>query len=376
MSAVDPMDAPALFTPSAKSGADLDALTVGSTALADSLASRIVVAASEGARPHTLLVGPTGAGKTHTLHVAVRRALSDPASERTVLPVVIPENVVGIGRYADLLVEVSRAIGGELVREAQRCRLRGDSVGIESLIARVAQGRMILLVIENLDRVFAGLGSDGQGSFRAWVETSASVTVFASAPTLFEGVSSRKYPWYGSFIVEPLAPLAVDDIVTLLQRSARRRGKRDLAQALASARGRRAVEQVYGQVGGWPRAWQLLSGLVGAADLLEVEPAVELLLDRLVDHYRPRLWALPAGEQRMVVELARGKGPRTVSDLAAAVEISNQSAATALGRLTARRWVSSSKAGADRRESWYDLTDPLLRAFVKYREQGYAKCPD
>jgi hypothetical protein len=58
-----------------------------------------------------------------------------------------------------------------------------------------------------------------------------------------------------------------------------------------------------------------------------------------------------------------------VSDLADAVGISNQSASAALGRLAAEHWVTSSKASdGDRRTSWYDLTEPLLRYHLRYRD--------
>jgi len=82
------------------------------------------------------------------------------------------------------------------------------------------------------------------------------------------------------------------------------------------------------------------------------------------------LWQLPAGEQRLIVELARADGARTVTDLSAAVGISNQSASAALGRLTAGGWVHAAKADSgDRRATWYDLSDPLLRHYVHYRER-------
>ena len=117
--------------------------------------------------------------------------------------------------------------------------------------------------------------------------------------------------------------------------------------------------------------WHLVAGLVDAQDLVAAEPAIDLLLDRLVDFFRPRLWGLPGGEQRLVVELARSEGPRPVAELAAAVGVSNQSAASALRRLAAARWVFSSKRGDDQRASWYDLTDPLVREFVQYRQRGF-----
>ena len=77
-----------------------------------------------------------------------------------------------------------------------------------------------------------------------------------------------------------------------------------------------------------------------------------------------------AGEQRLIVELARADGARTVTDLAAAVGISNQSASAAQGRLTTGGWVHPGKADSgDRRATWYDLSDPLLRNYLHYRER-------
>src|SRR5882757_375526 len=145
------------FTPGAMGPEDLDAITVGREALFDTLVHRIRGAASGGARPHTLLIAPRGGGKTHTLHVAVNRSLADTKTAEHVLPVLIPEDSLAIGSYLDL--------------------------------------------------VFDDLGETGQGSLRVWVETSTEITVFATAPALFSGVSSRSYPWYGSFMVETLPEL-------------------------------------------------------------------------------------------------------------------------------------------------------------------------
>ena len=192
------------FTPSALPADELDAITVGRATIFDTLVDRIRGAARDGSRPHTLLVAPRGAGKTHTVHVAVHRSLADPKTAKSVLPVFIPEDSLAIGSYADLLVEIARSIDDGLGASARDMRRQKDTTGIEQAIIAVTAGRMILLTIENLDRVFEGLGSSGQGALRAWVETSTVIMIFATAPMLFTGVSSRSYPWYGSFIVESL----------------------------------------------------------------------------------------------------------------------------------------------------------------------------
>lgn len=363
------MSAHPTFTPSASDAAELDAMTVGRDALLDTLVHRISSAARDGSRPHTLLVAPRGAGKTHTLHVAVRRSLADPEVSKAVLPVLIPEDSLAIGSYHDLLVEISRVVDGHLGDTARALRRDGDGVGIEQAVAAHAGGRMILLAVENLDRVFDALGPAGQGALRAWVETSTAVMLFATTPTLFSGVSSRDMPWYGSFMVETLPELDVAAGTAILRRAAMARGDLALTSTIDSAVGRERLQVIHRLAGGSPRIWHTLADVVDATALEALTPAVGALLDRLTPTYQNRLWQLPTGEQRLVVELARSWQPRTVSDLAAAVGVSNQSAATALGRLTAARWVTSAKShDGDKRASWYDLTEPLMRLHLRYRE--------
>ena len=186
---------------------------------------------------------------------------------------------------------------------------------------------------------------------------------------LFTGVSSRSYPWYGSFIVESLPDLTVDDAIVMLSKAARRNDDQELASFIESTKGYERLQVVHRLAGGSPRLWHILSEGIDIESLDALVPAVESLLDRLAPYYQQQLWQLPTGEQRLVVELARGWEPRTVGDLATAVGISNQSAAAALGRLSSSRWVTSAKAETgDRRASWYDLTEPLLRYYLQYRE--------
>lgn len=363
------MTAHPTFTPSAIAPDELDAITVGREALFETLVHRIISAVRSGSRPHTLLIAPRGGGKTHTLHVAVHRSLADPEIAKQVLPVMIPEDALSIGSYLDLLVEIARAIDDEVGETARALRRAKDAVGIEQAITDAAAGRMILLAIENLDRVFDSIGSTGQGSLRAWVETSTDVMIFATAPMLFSGVASRSYPWYGSFMVETLLELSVEEGAVMLRLAAQRRGDEDLASFVNSPEGLDRLQVVHRLAGGSPRLWHILSDCVDVKSLDALVPAVEALLDRLAPYYQQRLWQLPTGEQRLVVELARGWEPKTVSDLAAAVGVSNQSAATALRRLTTSRWVTSAKSPTgDKRASWYDLTEPLLRYHLHYRE--------
>src|SRR4051812_18081246 len=101
------MNTPA-FTPSAADPDELEAMTVGRTDLLDRLVARFTAAARDGSRPHTLLVGPRGSGKTHTVQVTLQRLLAEQGSAATILPLTLPEDSLAIGSYADLLVELLR----------------------------------------------------------------------------------------------------------------------------------------------------------------------------------------------------------------------------------------------------------------------------
>jgi DNA-binding MarR family transcriptional regulator len=353
------------FSPSTVDPAELDARTVGREQLLTRLTDRIVSSAQDGSRPHTLLVAPRGAGKTHTLQVAIHRAMNQHKTAKATLPLTLPEDSLAIGSYPDLLVELLRTQGSAAAERAQE--LRGDALELEREILDLAAGRMVLIAIENADRIFDAIGEAGQGSFRAWVETSTAVLVFATAPALFPAVSSRTHPWYGSFIIEELPEFTATDAAQLIAQHTR---DREFAAYAKTSEGLDRIGELAQMVGWAPRVWQIIATTGDRAALQAVAPAADIVLDQLTPYYQQLLWQLPAGEQRLVVELARADGPRTVTDLAAAVGISNQSASASLGRLTTGGWVHAAKSeSGDRRVTWYDLSDPLLRHYLHHRER-------
>jgi len=350
----------------------LDEITVGRVDLIARLVRRVQEAVVTGARPHTLIVGPRGSGKTHLLGVVLYRARLDSSVDNRLALALVPEDALSIGSYEDLLVEVARALAGpngSLGERARTLRRSRDVPGLERLLLETANDRLLCLALENLDRIFAAIGSSGQAALRGFVETSAQVLLFASTPLLFAGVSSRDRPWYGSFDAEHLGDLPLAEGTELLTRAANDADNADLASYIASTRGQARLKAVEHLAGGSPRLWHILSGCVTIETLDQLVPSVEAMLDELAPYYQQRLWELPASEQKLVVELARQSGAQKVTELAAATGIQERAAATALGRLADSRWVRGTKVpGTDRRTTWYELREPLLRHHLQYRD--------
>jgi hypothetical protein len=355
-----------VFTPTATPAEELAARTVGRDELVASLTERVRRAARSKGRPHTLLVGPPGSGKTHLVAVVLHHLERDAAVAARLAIARLAEDSLSIASYEDVLFEVIAALGGSPA--APQLRARREGLGLERQITRMLDGRMLLLVVENLDRVFANIGLDGQHRLRAFVETEDHTMLLATTPVLFDGVSRRDWPWYGSFIPEQLADLSVAEATVLLQSVARQRHDDALAEFLVSETGQARLRAVEHLAGGSPRLWTALARSTTVEALDELVPAVESLLDVLAPSYQQRLWELPPNEQKLVIELCRGPGLRTVKDLAASTGMTEQVAAASLRRLVQARVVRGAKQpGTDQRTTWYEVREPLLRHHVQYR---------
>ena len=365
------------FTPSAVDPGQLARRTVGRSDVLDHLLDGARAATRGFDRAHTLLVAPRGGGKTHVLTLFVHRLRTDDQLAEALAVVVVAEDAVDIASYADLLVAIVEALGLSAETGAAHVMRRDSARGeLERLVLALLDGRPLVLVVENLDRVFAELGSEGQRELRAFVETNRAVMLVASTPALFSGVSHRTEPWFGSFAVERLAPWSVEEGAAFLERVAQERGDATLASLIASPVGRARLTAVDRLVSGLPRLWTILAGCITVELLDELVPLVLATLEELVPYYQARLNELPPGERKLVVALCAaetlGSGSgRTVRELALAAGVPEQSAPKLLARLEDAGWVVATKpAGTDRRATWYEIREPLLRYHVTYRRQA------
>jgi len=356
------------FTPSREAPEALVERTVGRHDLLASVHDRLRSAATSKNRSHTLVVGARGSGKTHLIEVALDRLRCDPDLADRLAVARVDEDAVGIVTYTDLLLQVLVALGPPTA-VLDRGQANRDVAAIETAIMGELDGRVLVAVVENLSRVFENLGTPGQRDFRSFVETSGQVVLLASTPLLFRAVGSRDEPWFGSFAVEHLRELTLDEGAELLRRLAAQDQDRRFVEFIDSPRGRARLAALHHLAGGSPRLWMILAGCADVELLDDLVPAVEALLEKLVPYYQQRLWELPGNEQKLVRQLGTGPPSMTVVDLAASCGLEERTAATALGRLLETGWVRREKvAGTDQRKSWYRLREPLLRHHFQYRQ--------
>lgn len=349
------------YTPAREEPAELSARTVGRDELIDTVVRRLRTAATTGNRPHTLLVGPRGAGKSHLIQVALYRLGAEPG----LVVAELDEDAVGLASYADVLIEIHRRLAGPAAGNPGR-----DIAELESRIIALAGSRVIALVIENLPRVFDAIGLDGQRNLRSFMETSGQIIILASAPLLFPGVSDRKEPWYGSFGIEHLPELDVAEGAELIRRISVANNETELPAYLETDAGIARLNALNVLAGGSPRLWTIMSTCLNIELLDDLVTAVEQLLESLVTYYQQRLWELPPAEAQLIRALALGPHSITARELAQQTGRDERTTASLLGRLASAGWVTSEKLpGTDQRKTWYRLREPLLRHHFEYRGQ-------
>jgi hypothetical protein len=360
------------FTPGYESPALLSDRTVGRDAPLATLVDRLVTAATTGNRAHTLLVGPRGSGKSHLLSVAIHRARQHPEVAQRLMFIRIDEDAVGVTRYFDVLREVLLQLSPNPVGRRTPLPLNP-----EEAISIALGDRVLVLVIENLDRIFHALGEGGQQDLRSWVENSGQIMVLASTPALFPGVKDRALPWWGNFGISHLDELDLDQGRELLVKLAIESGDLQLADFIGTERGKARLKALNAVTGGSPRIWMILSECLTVELLDELVPAVEALLEGLVPYYQQLLWDLSPVEQRLIRVLADGPHQAaTVAELAEAAGVGQRVAATTLGRLADISWVRPEKAPQlDQRSTWYRLREPMLRHHFHYRSASDQPLP-
>jgi hypothetical protein len=189
----------------------LEAIFVKREDLAERLVDKAVISVTTAAKHHALVVGPRGIGKTHLLSLVSHRLQTRPELEGRACIAWLREEEYAIASYVDLLLELLRAITDDAALKAAIARLHRETLSSQSVVAEAmlldaVGSRTLIVLTENLDRVFEVLGKDGQEKLRALIQNRPVFSIIATAPSLFGSVRLRTSPFYGFFEIHHLEP--------------------------------------------------------------------------------------------------------------------------------------------------------------------------
>lgn len=328
----------------------------GAESLDDRLVE-IVTDFTEGrSRNHALVAGGFGTGKSRAVGVAaVAAAVSGARVAR------LEQGPIGISSFDDFLAAVNDAASGSEVRPAP-----GSSV------ASLAGGNgdpPLVIVVEGLDQLVRQMRAGDRPAFAELLAASGGPLVIGTA---ILGVLPDEFVPFFSLLRTVPVPTPADGVLIAIERA---RGQRVLPPSAGDAllRESRHIElALLGNQSFWSLAGAQLAA--GARNpLIRAEGELRALMKA---HFSALLLRVAPSEQRVLLEIARAGAPRTVQEIAEATDVRNQAAASAIARLHADGWVVHipPPIGADRRRSWYEIADPLLRLHL--RPQGAGSVSD
>jgi Flp pilus assembly protein TadD/DNA-binding transcriptional ArsR family regulator len=320
---------------------------------------------------HVLLVGPRGIGKSHLAALVYHRLIASEGIVSKLAIAWLDEDEWGVASFLDLLVKILHALGSNT---KDLSGVAGPAVEkrAEQMLSEDLGGKTLLLIIENLDTVLRNLGDTGQKKLRALIQNTGQWSILATATALSEDIQRHASPFYGFFEIQNLQGLNDEDGVTMLHRLAVAQGKTELAQFLTTPGGRARVRALQHLAQGNHRV------LIVFYDFLDEDTRGDLLtllrktIDALTPYYQSQMKELSPQQRKLVDFLCRHRVPATVKAIASESFVSQQTAASQLKQLLEARYVRVERHG---RESYYELSEPLLRICVEAKSHGGEPLP-
>jgi tetratricopeptide (TPR) repeat protein len=365
------------FTPSLMSAAELEQIFVQREPLAQQLLDDIITSVTTPAKHFNLLIGARGMGKTHLLALVYYRLLAAGADTEGLADKMaiawLREEERGVADWLDLVFRILRSLGEAestaqlAAQQLQQMPVPDARSRATAILLEVLQGRTLVLLVENLDKLFGGLKKTGQQVLRSFLQEQGCCTILATTPAIFPAVQERSAPFFGFFYPIHLLGLTVAEAVEMVQKIATLRGQEDLARFLLTEDGRSRVRAVHHLAGGNARIYMLFSQFITKVEMDELVQSFMKMLDDLMPYYQGLVDSLPSQQQKIIDFLVDYEGrPMMVKEIAQGCFLE---AGTAGGQLRYLRESCYVQAVADGRESRYELREVLMRLCLQVKKE-------
>lgn len=348
--------------------------------LAQQLVERIHKSVFTPVKHHTLLTGPRGIGKTHLVSLVYHRICNIKDLRERIFIAWLSEEEWSVTSFLDLLLCIFQALqeesknskGAQPYPPTERVESlyklpieAAESDGAALLKAFIANHTLLLLV-ENLDDLFSGLGKDGQKQLRTFLEENNCIIV-ATAQSYFKDIKQKNSPFYGFFQHEELQDLNTDEATQLLANIAKHNKNSKLELFIQTPTGRERIKAVHFLAGGNHRLYVIFSEFLTHQESLDqLVDAFMRTLDDLTPYYQERMRYLSPQQRKIIDFLCDRRQAVTVKEIAQRCFMTHQTASSQLKKLLEMGYVRSEPIG---RESYYDLRELLMRFCLEVKKQ-------
>jgi len=331
---------------------------------------------------HHIIIGQRGMGKTTLLKRIEVELRLDPKLSKRYAPLQYPEEQYNIDRLSkfwlntiDVLIDyLEISDRKELVSEYDRKMQSLISVNEESELSESAYNlfteiiktikRRPVLLIDNIDELFAGLKDEEQWQLREKLSKSNAPIFIGASAAPFDSVFEYKQAFYDYFKLTILEPLNSIDFHALISILADNIEDEEIRQSFQINKNR--IEALYRLAGGNIRTAIILFSSLHTGFGDNVGDDLEKLLDEATPIYKSRVEELPDQLKTIIDAIALHWHPIDLKNLREATSLDNNTLSPQVRRLRKLGWITKTESNKTKGGK-YEMTERFFNVWYLMR---------
>jgi tetratricopeptide (TPR) repeat protein len=321
------------------------------------------------ANQHVLIVGERGTGKTMLVRRVAAEVRTNPNLKERWYPLAFAEESYQISSVGEFWLEALfhladqtqdeswQAIYEELRTEADEKRLRQRALA-QLMDFADAQGKRILLVVENLNMLFSEqLNRHDDWELRHTLQNEPRLMLLGTATQRFEQIESIQKAWFEFFTIYQLEALSLEEC-QVLWTSIHEKSVND-----------NRIRPIQILTGGNPRLLRILIDFAGDLSLKNLMANLSQLIDEHTEYFKSHLDNLAASERKVFIALLEIWDPIGAREVATVCRMNVSQTSALLNRLVSRGAVTV-KQGKSRKKL-YQATERLYNIYYLMRRRSH-----
>jgi tetratricopeptide (TPR) repeat protein len=321
------------------------------------------------ANQHVLVVGARGTGKTMLVRRVAAEVRTDSQLDAQWYPLVFAEEsyqITSVGEFwLEALFHVAdqtqnanwQTVYEDLRTEADEMRLRQRALA-QLMDFADAQGKRILLVVENLNMLFAEqLGKHNDWELRHTLQNEPRLMLLGTATQRFEQIEAIQQAWFEFFTIYQLEALSLEDCRVLW------------TSTTGKSINENRIRPIQILTGGNPRLMRILIDFAMDLSLKDLMANLSQLIDEHTDYFKSHLDNLAAAERKVFIALLDLWDPKGARDIATIARMNVSQVSSLLNRLASRGAVMVVQAKG--RKKLYQATERLYNIYYLMRRRSH-----
>ncbi|MCD4793285.1 MAG: tetratricopeptide repeat protein [Bacteroidales bacterium] len=317
----------------------------------------------------SLIIATRGSGKTHIIKVLYHRFMNNKKIAEKKIIAYMSEDEVGIASFTDLLVSILRSFmrykvdGSEKlqskIEEASEITDTHDQVYfLKKTLNDFAGKRIIIMLIENLDKILKALKKEGQAQLRDFMHEYNNLSIIASSQNLISSIQDSEYPFYNFFNIFHLKKLSYHEAVEFIKAIAEVEKNKSLLNEMNTTEFQGKIRAIYELTEGNHRLLVTFYSFLKAEYKSELSDIFIKVMNNLKPYYEQFVNALSPQKQKIVKYLSLNRRAVKGKEIAKACFLEQRTNSKILALLVKEGMIDKNKSGNN---VFYELKEPLMR---------------